>query len=309
MKFAAIGRHEALLHTIDMLVEAGHQLSYILTAKEAPEYSAGVADFERKGCQLGVPVYVTPRLTPKWVAKMRQHAVDIAVSLNFPTVIGQDAIGAFPFGVLNAHGGDLPRYRGNACQAWALINAEPEIGLCVHKMVGGELDSGDVIAKDMLPVDHHTRIRTVAQWIEEQTPKLFRAALEQLARDPQYVLYRQTEDPRPPLRCFPRRPEDGRIDWSRTAKDVVRHINASGPPYAGAFFEYESLRYRVYEADWVAGGEYLAIPGQVVARNQDGSVDIACGGDGYCRLSSVDRVDDEWLPPALFIKSVRDRLS
>ncbi|SUV72155.1 formyl transferase [Bordetella bronchiseptica] len=147
MKFAAIGRHEALLHTIDMLVEAGHQLSYILTAKEAPEYSAGVVDFERKGRQFGVPVYVTPRLTPEWVDKMRQHAVDIAVSLNFPTVIERDAIGVFPFGILNAHGGDLPRYRGNACQAWALINAEPEIGLCVHKMVGGSWTAATSLQK------------------------------------------------------------------------------------------------------------------------------------------------------------------
>ena len=38
------------------------------------------------------------------------------------------------------------RYRGNACQAWAILNGE-KISLCIHKMIGGELDSGDIITR------------------------------------------------------------------------------------------------------------------------------------------------------------------
>ena len=36
----------------------------------------------------------------------------------------EEVIDFFELGILNAHGGDLPRYRGNACQAWAIINGE-----------------------------------------------------------------------------------------------------------------------------------------------------------------------------------------
>ncbi|GAB1465742.1 hypothetical protein MASR2M54_12420 [Aliarcobacter cryaerophilus] len=55
---------------------------------------------------------------------MKKTDCEIAVSLNYSSIISQNVIDLFPLGVLNAHGGDLPRYRGNACQAWAIINGE-----------------------------------------------------------------------------------------------------------------------------------------------------------------------------------------
>ena len=38
-------------------------------------------------------------------------------------MFSQSTIDLFPLGIL-IHGGDLPKYRGNACQAWAIINGE-----------------------------------------------------------------------------------------------------------------------------------------------------------------------------------------
>ncbi|KDD19074.1 methionyl-tRNA formyltransferase [Bordetella bronchiseptica] len=309
MKFVAIGRHEILLRTIEMLLDAGHELAGVLTAAPAPEYRADVDDFRSLAARKGVPCHVSNRYGPEMVAALAGLGAEIAVSYNFPTVIGHAAIDSFPRGILNAHGGDLPRYRGNACQAWALIQGEPAIGLCVHYMVADELDSGDVIAKAMLDVDHHTTIGTVAQWMEQATPPLFVAALESLQHDPGYVLYRQCDDGRPALRCYPRQPSDGRIDWTKPAIDVVRHINASGHPYAGAFFYFESNAYRVDEAQWIDSGAYLAVPGQVAARNPDGSVDVACGGGGLCRLARIADAAGHWDQPVNHIKSMRARLA
>ena len=68
--------------------------------------------------------------------------------MNYTGIIPQSIIDIFQYGILNAHGGDLPRYRGNARQAWA-HNGEKSIGLCIHKMIGGEIDMcGDIIARD-----------------------------------------------------------------------------------------------------------------------------------------------------------------
>lgn len=67
------------------------------------------------------------------------------MSLNYSSIISQKVIDLFPLGILNAHGGDLPKYRGNACQAWAILNGETKIGLCIHSMIGGEVDNGNII--------------------------------------------------------------------------------------------------------------------------------------------------------------------
>ena len=42
-----------------------------------------------------------------------------------------------------------------------------------------------------------------------------------------------------------RRPEDGRIDWSASAKRVHDLVRAVAPPYPGAFTEVEGTRLRV----------------------------------------------------------------
>lgn len=308
MKFAAIGRHETLLKSIDALCAAGHELTYILTAREAPEYRCGVAHFEEKGRQLGVPVYVGSRIDANILNLIGNHRADVAISLNYPTVISNTAIDGFRFGILNAHGGDLPRYRGNACQAWAMINGEPHIGLCVHKMVGGELDSGDVIAKALLPIEVNTLMAQVMAWIEKKVPDLFVAALEKLSVDPEYVLYRQSDAAEPPLRCYPRRPSDAKVRWDRPSPEVVRLINASGRPYAGAFFDLEGQVFHVHRAEWIPCEAYCAVPGQIARINKDLSVDVACAGGGLCRVQEVIDAAGKVLMLGAAIKSVRARL-
>ena len=44
--------------------------------------------------------------------------------MNFSNLISKDFLNFFKFGVLNAHYGDLPRYKGNACPNWAILNNE-----------------------------------------------------------------------------------------------------------------------------------------------------------------------------------------
>ena len=105
---------------------------------------------------------------------------DIGISMNYPGIIPQSVIDCFPLGVLNAHGGDLPRYRGNACQAWAILNGEERVGLCIHKMIGGELDSGDIIAREFLQIDINTSITEVWHSMSRRIPSLFLESVKKI---------------------------------------------------------------------------------------------------------------------------------
>jgi UDP-4-amino-4-deoxy-L-arabinose formyltransferase/UDP-glucuronic acid dehydrogenase (UDP-4-keto-hexauronic acid decarboxylating) len=238
---------------------------------------------------------------------IRALKADVAVSVNYSGVIPGKITDLFPLGVLNAHGGDLPRYRGNACQAWAIINGEDQIGLCIHRMIGGELDSGDLLARAYFPVDETTKIAQAWSWMNQQIPALYAEALARLDADPSYILEVQSKHPADALRCFPRRPEDGRIDWTKPAVQVVRLINASGPPYAGAFCEFEGQKMIVWDASVLRDAErFCAVPGQIL-NVQDDFVDVACG-EGKVRISSV-RIGDADDAPRRWISSVRSRLT
>lgn len=305
MRIAIIGRTELLYDTALRLHISGHEIACILTAKEAPEYTRTGADFRELANNWQVPFAQGGRIA-EHSNFLRDVQADIAVSINYIGLFPQSVIELFPFGVLNAHGGDLPRYRGNACQAWAIINGEERIGLCIHKMIGGELDSGDIIARDYMAIDHTTKVTRVWEWMSKRTPELMLEAVQMLDANPDYVLEQQSKNPAHALRCYPRKPEDGRIDWKKPAIDVLLLINASNKPYAGAFCDFEDERMIIWDAELVAEDEvFCSIPGQVT-KIGDGFVEVACG---------VHKLRVLWVEyrgqvsePTLLIQSIRKRL-
>ncbi len=305
MKIAVIGRTEILIDTAQLLIEHGHRIVCVITAKEAPEYLSTREDFARLAEELGVPFSSTPRITEQQRILENSQA-DIAVSTNYVGIIPARITDLFPCGILNAHGGDLPRYRGNACLAWAILNGEERIGLGIHKMIGGELDSGDIIARDYLPIDYNTKVTQAWDWVRERVPTLMLEAVELLSGDPSYVLEHQSKDPADALRCYPRRPEDGRIDWQQPALNVLRLINASNKPYAGAFCEFEGKKMIIWDAELVDDNEnFCAIPGQITLVG-NGFVEVACRNEKL-RIKEIE-IGTQLSSPDLHIKSIRKRL-
>jgi methionyl-tRNA formyltransferase len=306
MRIAVIGRSEILYEMALLLENKGHEISCIITSREAPEYERTARDYAMLSDHLNTPFGNGSKIV-EFSELIKDSQSDIAVSFNYTGIIPQDVIDMFPLGILNAHGGDLPRYRGNACQAWAILKGEERIGLCVHKMIGGELDSGDIITRDYMRIDHSTKVTKVWEWMSLRIPLLFLEAVEKLEADPSYILEIQSDSPENALRCYPRRPEDGRISWSSSAIDVLRLINASNKPYGGAFCEFEGRDMIVWDAELVLDNEiFCAVPGQITNIGEE-FIEVACG-NGKLRLLEIE-IDGVAKSPHTIIKSIRKRLS
>lgn len=306
MRVAIIGRSELLYNTALLLRESGYEIPLVITAKEAPEYTKKAADFERFAQDSNAHFISTPRIMEAIEDIKELPMIDIAVSVNYSGIIPQEIIDCFPLGVLNAHGGDLPRYRGNACQAWAIINGEDKIGLCIHSMIGGELDSGDIIAREYLEIDINTKVTKAWAWMNERIPSLYLDSIKKLSDNSDYVLEKQSKDPEDALRCYPRKPEDGRIDWTDSAENILRLINACNAPYAGAFCFYKDKKVIVWDAHLAEPENFLAIPGQITARS-NGYIEIASGKGKLC-LKEVE-LEGEKMTADKMTQSLRDRLT
>lgn len=307
MRVAIIGRSEALYEAALQLLDRGHEIVLVITAKEAPEYKKTASDFRSLAERLGIPFVSAPRIEGETVELIRAMSqIDVGISMNYTGIISQQVIDLFRVGVLNAHGGDLPRYRGNACQAWAILNGEDRVGLCVHHMIGGELDNGDIVCRDYFPLTTQTKITAVYEWLERRIPSIFVEALEHLELDAGYVLERQSVNPLDALRCYPRRPEDGKIFWEKSSLEILRIINACNRPYAGAFCFLEGEKIIVWDASLAPEENFVAVPGQITAIGP-AYVEVACGA-GKLRLSAIETATGERNPGKLF-HSIRQRLS
>lgn len=312
MNFGVIGRSKWLYDSVLRLVEDDHKPTFIVTALEAPEYRCTVEDFRALAEELEIPFLRTARLSSIEAEKFLDATgpTDCVISVNYSSIIGDDVIGRYRLGVLNAHGGDLPRYRGNACQAWAIINGETEVAMCIHRMVPGEVDSGDILARRYLATPLGTKVGDIYEWFDAVVPQLYVEAVTALAEDQNYVMAHQSNNPANALRCYPRRPEDGQIDWTMPPENVVRLVCASGSPYLGAFSWIGSTKIHILEACIHTDGEqFCAIPGQILHIDEKASQIIVCAGSGKVCLSDFRLADQTPIVFADYFKSIRQRFT
>ena len=304
MRVAAIGRSRLLFDTIRELVARGHSVSFIQTCEGEDYYGVGASDFRELAASLDVPFY-SDRRAGAAVDDAAIAGTDVAISVNWPTMIPDDVREAFPHGVLNAHAGDLPRYRGNACPNWAILNFEPEVVMTIHRMTE-ELDSGPCLIKEALRIDESTYIGDIYAWLERRTPALFARAVDRLATGGFIELDPSVR----PSRMFPRRPEDSRIDWRASTRDILALVRASSHPFAGAFCDLEGRdRIHIFRArSYDPGYDFSAVPGQVCLRNQGNPV--VATGDGMVEIEEclADGCDDAETK-AMVARSLRNRLS
>ncbi len=307
MRIAILGRTEILYDTTLLLQKMGYEIGCIITSKEAPEYSRTSKDFEALAQNINCPFLHSSNIEKVQQFLEELPPMEICVSINYTGVIPESIINLFKIGILNAHGGDLPKYRGNACVAWAIINGEERIGLCIHKMIGGELDSGNIIARDYYPVTTKTTITEVFNWMNLRTVELFIEAVEKLKKDRNFILEEQSKEISKALRGYPRLPEDGQINWNNSNVVIQRLINASNKPFSGAFTYFEGKKMIIWDAEIVEEYEnYLAIVGQVTKINSD-SIEVAAG-EGKIRIKTIE-IDGIVTSPNTIIKSIRKRLN
>ena len=139
-------------------------------------------------------------------------------------------------GVVNIHGAILPQHRGSNMLNWAIINGSKETGITLHYMEE-TLDSGSIIANITYPIYSCENVNDVKMTMFAKTIELLDKNLPALMGGK----VKGSEQDHTLARYYPKRkPEDGRIDWSKNAEDIYNLIRALVSPYPGAFTNYTS---------------------------------------------------------------------
>lgn len=313
MKVAIIGRTQILYETALKLHEEGYEISCIITAKAAPEYTRNENDFKNLAKEIGTSFFLTNTLNKPEILEACQ-GLDIGVSINWISIIKQSYIDLFRLGILNSHYGDIPRYRGNACPNWAIIRNEEQITCTIHFMEGDKLDCGRIISQEHYKLDNDACITDIYKWGEASTPKLFVQALRILEDDDSFIL--KYADPNSPqsFHCYPRLPEDSYISWDLPVLKIHNLVRAVCFPFAGAYtFHWHNgevkklfvLKSRIVSAE----KSVVAVPGHVLENNSETGESLVQCGDRIIALIKCryDGEHEEFAPGKRW-KSIRMRL-
>jgi methionyl-tRNA formyltransferase len=157
------------------------------------------------------------------------------------------------------HGSLLPKYRGRVPVNWAVLNGERETGATLHVMVKRP-DAGDIVDQEPVPIGKDDTAFTVFGNVTAAARRVLERRIDALLSG---TAPRRAQDESRASYFGGRKPEDGRIRWSRSAASIYDLIRAVTHPYPGAFTHAAGKQLFVWWARPLPGGG--GKPGRVVS--------------------------------------------
>lgn len=224
-----------------------------------------------------LPVYQPEKMSgSEEMAELMTLGADGIVTAAFGQFLPTKLLDSVDFAV-NVHASLLPKYRGGAPIHYAIINGEEEAGVTIMEMVK-KMDAGDMIAKASTPITDDDNVGTMFE-------KLAVIGRDLLLRTlPDYIAGNIKPEPQDESKATfsPNiTPEEERIDWNKSARDVFNHIRGLYPwPVAHTLLD--GKRFKIYEATLAEGH---GKPGEIIEKGKKSLV--VATGDGVISLKTV----------------------
>jgi methionyl-tRNA formyltransferase len=297
LRLIFMGTPDFSVPTLLELVAYGHEIAAVYTRAPKPGgrgMKLQATPVEMEARRLGIPV-LTPRTlkTPEALEEFRAHDADAAVVVAYGMILPQAILDAPKLGCFNLHASLLPRWRGAAPINRAIMAGDAESGVMVMKMDVG-LDTGDVAMAERLPISdamtasdlHDALARLGADLMVRAMAALERGGLKLVKQSEEGVTYAAKIDK-----------AEARIDWSKPAREVLRHVHGLSP-FPGAWSEIADsggvARVKILRCELAKGsGE----PGTVL----DDQLTIACE-DGAIRIVELQRAGKAPMKAAEFLR-------
>lgn len=250
---------------------------------------------------LGLPVWTPDSLKGAEAQQtLRDLAPDVLVVVAYGEILRRTVLEIPPHGAINVHASLLPRHRGAAPIAGALLAGDAETGVTIMRMDVG-MDTGPMLATRALPIQPHHTGGTLTEELAHLGAELLAETLPRWLAG-EIVPQEQDHEAATATRLI--RKEDGKLDWQRPARDLANQVRAFDP-WPGTFTTWKGQPLKILRATALPAHADLpaAAPGSVV--EQGGTLAIATG-EGWLHPESLQLPGKKPMPAAAFTNGYRD---
>jgi methionyl-tRNA formyltransferase len=301
LRLVWVGFHQEGVSALRSVLEAGLEVAGLITLREQSlRQRSGAGDYDAVLRGFDVPVFRVANINdPEALELLSRLQPDVLVVIGWSQILRAEALATARLGVVGAHASLLPHNRGSAPVNWALIRGESVTGNTLM-WLNDSVDEGTVIDQVRFPITPYDTCASLYGKVASSNREMLLRLFERLACG------ERPGSPQPasvePL--LPRRrPEDGAIDWSRTARQVYDFVRALARPYPGAFSHLDDERWRIWRAAVLPTTRPFAAPGTILGpvfspTEQACGQMVACG-DGAVILLEVEAPDGAILTGSL----------
>ena len=224
--------HDVGVRCLRVLLEHGIEVPLVVTHQDDPGeriWFASVAEFcARHGIETMFPE--DPNAAEVY-ARVRRAAPDILFSFYYRRMLSRELLAIPPRGAFNMHGSLLPKYRGRAPINWAVLKGETETGATLHEMTERP-DAGRIVDQAAVPIGADDTAANVLGRVIVVAEDVLRRSLPRLVAGTAQL---RAQDLARGSYFGGRKPEDGRVDWTKSAGEIHNLVRAVAPPFPGAF--------------------------------------------------------------------------
>ncbi|MGH7314077.1 MAG: methionyl-tRNA formyltransferase, partial [Candidatus Rokuibacteriota bacterium] len=227
MKVLFFGTPDFALPTLEAVL-LRHQVVAVVTQPDRPAHRGQrptPPSVKLRAEAAGLPVVQPARLRdPGWPERLAAFAPDAAVVVAFGQILPKAVLDVPARGSINVHASLLPRYRGAAPIAWAIMRGETATGITTFQMDEG-MDTGPILRQSgPVPIGSDETAGELATRLAVLGAELLIDTLARL----------DTLTPRPQRNeeatMAPRlKKSDGYLDWDRPAHELVDVVRGCHP--------------------------------------------------------------------------------
>ena len=272
MRIVFMGTPEFAVPSLKALIREGYDVAGVFTQPDRPKGRGNKltpSPVKVAATEAGIPVFQPERIRKTGVEDLRNLKPDLCVTAAFGQILSQEILDIPPMGNINVHASLLPKHRGAAPIAYAIMAGDEKAGVTTMMMDAG-IDTGDILLQEETGIgESETCGELTARLSEIGAELLIRTIRAMEAGTLERIPQNEAEMTYDPMMTK----ELGRPDWSREAAEIRSLINGLNP-WPCVSVPYEGGRLKLLRAVCCEGN---GKPGTVIKADPKAGLAIACG--------------------------------
>ena len=150
MRIVFMGTPEFAVPALKALIREGYEIAGVFTQPDRPKGRGNKltpSPVKVAAAEYGIPVFQPEKIRRDGTEDLKNLAPDLCVTAAFGQILSQEILDIPPLGNINVHASLLPRHRGAAPVAYAIMSGDRTAGVTTMFMDAG-IDTGDILLQE-----------------------------------------------------------------------------------------------------------------------------------------------------------------